>query len=73
MSRRNKRNKGKSSIMLLISFCDFISSAILDFFYFFYFCGTLKSFRAFCDFCVTLIFHFSLFTFHLRSISLLTF
>ena len=34
MSRRNKGNKGKSSIMLLISFCDFISSAILDFFYF---------------------------------------
>ena len=41
MSRRNKGNKGKSSIMLLISFCDFISSAILDFFYF---CGTLKLF-----------------------------
>ena len=36
MSRRKKGNKGKSSIMLLISFCDFISSAILDFFYFFY-------------------------------------
>ena len=36
MSRRKKGNKGKSSIMLLISFCDFISSAIL------YFCGTLK-------------------------------
>ena len=27
MSRRKKGNKGKSSIMLLISFCDFISSA----------------------------------------------
>ena len=27
MSRRNKGNKGKSSIMLLISFCDFNSSA----------------------------------------------
>ena len=36
MSRRKKGNKGKSSIMLLISFCDFISSAILYFFYFLY-------------------------------------
>ena len=66
MSRRKKGNKGKSSIMLLISFCDFISSAILDFIYFLYFCGTLKikflcfpcfDFNVDLRFCVTLLLH----------------
>ena len=58
MSRRKKGNKGKSSIMLLISFCDFISSAILYFFYFFYFCRTLKLFLCFLWFLCDLFFVF---------------
>ena len=57
MSRRNKGNKEKSSIMLLISFRDFISSTILNFFYFFYFCGTLNIFL--CFLCFLCDIHFS--------------
>ena len=63
--------------MLLISFCDFISSANSWFLLFLLFQRDFKNkyFCAFCAFCVTfkrtphvnLIFHFSLFTFNLKT------